>query len=59
MNFQTRYEICFGLIALALSGLLLALSTILRGPIRHSDLCPSLHWQLARSICVTLKAKLR
>ena len=37
MNFQTRYEIRFGLIALALSGLLLALSTILRGPISLSD----------------------
>ena len=37
MNSQTRREILFGLIALALSGLLLALSTILRGPVSLAD----------------------
>ena len=33
LNSQTQYEIRFGLIALALSGLLFALGIILRGPI--------------------------
>ena len=37
MNSQTRREILFGLIALALSGLLLALSPILRGPVNLAD----------------------
>ncbi|HEU0292253.1 MAG TPA: hypothetical protein VFR47_05930 [Anaerolineales bacterium] len=37
MNSQTRREIRFGLIALALSGLLLALSTLLRGPVSLTD----------------------
>jgi hypothetical protein len=37
MNSQTRLEIRFGLIALALSGLLLALSTLLRGPVSLTD----------------------
>ena len=37
MNSQTRREIRFGLTALTLSGLLLALSTILRGPVDLAD----------------------
>lgn len=37
MNSQTRREIRFGLTALVLSGLLLALSTILRGPVSLAD----------------------
>jgi hypothetical protein len=37
MNSQTRREIRFGLVALAVSGLLLALSTILRGPASLAD----------------------
>lgn len=37
MNSQTQREIRFGLIALVLSAVLLALSTILRGPIDLSD----------------------
>ena len=37
MNTQTRYEIRFGLIALALSGLLFALHFVLRGPFDLAD----------------------
>ena len=37
MNTQTRYEIRFGLIALALSGLLFALGIVLRGPVDLAD----------------------
>jgi hypothetical protein len=37
MNSQTRHEIRFGLIALALSGLLFALGIVLRGPIDLAD----------------------
>jgi hypothetical protein len=37
MNSQTRREIRFGLIALALSGLLLTLNVVLRGPIDLAD----------------------
>ena len=37
MNVQTRYEIRFGLVALALSGLLFTLGTGLRGPIDFAD----------------------
>ena len=37
MNSQTRREIRFGLLALALSGPVLAVSTILRGPINLAD----------------------
>ena len=38
MNSQTRREISFGLIALALSGLLLTLGAALRGPVDLADL---------------------
>ena len=37
MNSQTQYEIRFGLIALALSGLLFALGIVLRGPVDLAD----------------------
>ena len=38
MNSQTRYEVRFGLIALALSGLLFTLGAALRGPVNLPDL---------------------